>query len=642
MTSHVKSSIENDIIEQFGEKIDQQKARKKFQKFLEDSGLDEYIDVDLVQEWMKNFGQKDSVISKQEELVNILFGLSFAKNKMDFVVKNGPIVLEALYLSTPQKRFKNKSPQDVEDKESREELDLLPDTQDLFLTEVRYFNEALELIHKEGRLKEARNKLEKGFSKLLKSKKVIADPYRPFANLAVCYLAEDEGRRDNRDKAERLIRWALELNPNYSIGLELLERIEMLQFVEIKKDISERVLLNEKINENDSDIDERVVVNKEINSINKLGEQAILDRLKSLGVSVNKRKLLKSVRKHYTIEKYLDEVVYPQFCKKYDENDRRIDVLWPAIKKLWLKWRLDGDYSLEEFFDLIFKLNNKFEDDGVDQESLNEVIDELNEYIKKAPAGLLKKFTKYPLETSEFIDGLIDVISMDCCKDVVFEIAKVLDEKSGDNAFSMFEVLQLAENDEYWRDLYWKIVDSEKYSINKHLVYVKLLEFSTIRDAEDIIDEVLWDAMKTVRRRDEDKVFDTGNLLDGTIFSAYQMVLSLFEDALDEDKQVDEARVIKATKKNIKEREEELSYFPGMQEIDEKMTEIIDNKLNKSFGDDYPVKRYYNFLKKTGINFETKELTNEPKKFIHDDGSNVGRNEKCPCGSGKKYKKCCL
>jgi len=23
-------------------------------------------------------------------------------------------------------------------------------------------------------------------------------------------------------------------------------------------------------------------------------------------------------------------------------------------------------------------------------------------------------------------------------------------------------------------------------------------------------------------------------------------------------------------------------------------------------------------------------------------GRKVGRNEKCPCGSGKKYKKCCL
>ena len=27
---------------------------------------------------------------------------------------------------------------------------------------------------------------------------------------------------------------------------------------------------------------------------------------------------------------------------------------------------------------------------------------------------------------------------------------------------------------------------------------------------------------------------------------------------------------------------------------------------------------------------------------IHNEGRKVGRNDPCPCGSGKKYKKCCL
>ncbi len=27
---------------------------------------------------------------------------------------------------------------------------------------------------------------------------------------------------------------------------------------------------------------------------------------------------------------------------------------------------------------------------------------------------------------------------------------------------------------------------------------------------------------------------------------------------------------------------------------------------------------------------------------IHREGPKVGRNDACPCGSGKKYKKCCL
>jgi preprotein translocase subunit SecA len=31
----------------------------------------------------------------------------------------------------------------------------------------------------------------------------------------------------------------------------------------------------------------------------------------------------------------------------------------------------------------------------------------------------------------------------------------------------------------------------------------------------------------------------------------------------------------------------------------------------------------------------------QPKKPIRADDSKVGRNDPCPCGSGKKYKKCC-
>ena len=30
-----------------------------------------------------------------------------------------------------------------------------------------------------------------------------------------------------------------------------------------------------------------------------------------------------------------------------------------------------------------------------------------------------------------------------------------------------------------------------------------------------------------------------------------------------------------------------------------------------------------------------------PKKPVKRDSAKVGRNEPCPCGSGKKYKKCC-
>lgn len=34
-------------------------------------------------------------------------------------------------------------------------------------------------------------------------------------------------------------------------------------------------------------------------------------------------------------------------------------------------------------------------------------------------------------------------------------------------------------------------------------------------------------------------------------------------------------------------------------------------------------------------------VTNKPKPIVHR-GDKVGRNDPCPCGSGKKFKKCCM
>ena len=37
---------------------------------------------------------------------------------------------------------------------------------------------------------------------------------------------------------------------------------------------------------------------------------------------------------------------------------------------------------------------------------------------------------------------------------------------------------------------------------------------------------------------------------------------------------------------------------------------------------------------------EKKEASSE--STVHHSGPKIGRNDPCPCGSGKKYKKCCL
>lgn len=89
---------------------------------------------------------------------------------------------------------------------------------------------------------------------------------------------------------------------------------------------------------------------------------------------------------------------------------------------------------------------------------------------------------------------------------------------------------------------------------------------------------------------------------------------------------------------NYKTRE---YYFENVTESDEVLQSLVNeffkskpgilNLLNKRRK---KLKTLYeNYLKREGIELKNEEA-NKPER--------VGRNDPCPCGSGKKYKKCCL
>jgi len=45
--------------------------------------------------------------------------------------------------------------------------------------------------------------------------------------------------------------------------------------------------------------------------------------------------------------------------------------------------------------------------------------------------------------------------------------------------------------------------------------------------------------------------------------------------------------------------------------------------------------------RKAGLPGEDEQPLPPPVEPIHSDQKEIGRNDPCPCGSGKKYKKCC-
>jgi uncharacterized protein YecA (UPF0149 family) len=62
-----------------------------------------------------------------------------------------------------------------------------------------------------------------------------------------------------------------------------------------------------------------------------------------------------------------------------------------------------------------------------------------------------------------------------------------------------------------------------------------------------------------------------------------------------------------------------------------------DRNLGKRFDD----RREKQKLIKSGLPGEDEPQLPPPVDPIKSKGESVGRNDPCPCGSGKKYKKCC-
>jgi uncharacterized protein YecA (UPF0149 family) len=54
--------------------------------------------------------------------------------------------------------------------------------------------------------------------------------------------------------------------------------------------------------------------------------------------------------------------------------------------------------------------------------------------------------------------------------------------------------------------------------------------------------------------------------------------------------------------------------------------------------------KYFNFSNEyyEELELEVKELRKRRINQTLEIQKNIGRNDTCPCGSGKKYKKCCL
>jgi uncharacterized protein YecA (UPF0149 family) len=171
----------------------------------------------------------------------------------------------------------------------------------------------------------------------------------------------------------------------------------------------------------------------------------------------------------------------------------------------------------------------------------------------------------------------------------------------------------------------------------------------------------LTDALEIIDSRAENNKLSI-DTTETTIYDDYINVITLLEEVF-EKSNVDskKKKLLKAKKRAIEKKSEVYSKSPKIEKIDDAMNELF-TKVEMDQAEKSNALQYYNYLKKFDINFETEEsittkemcLNIHPESYLNSRNSKgknhsnekfrskIGRNDPCYCGSGKKYKKCCL
>ena len=105
----------------------------------------------------------------------------------------------------------------------------------------------------------------------------------------------------------------------------------------------------------------------------------------------------------------------------------------------------------------------------------------------------------------------------------------------------------------------------------------------------------------------------------------------------------------KKTKESIEERiEREMDSLPGMiknklkdPQIKQRFIDIA-KRMEKDGVNFQSLRQMKKWMKEHEAELKAEQAGNMPKvETVVHEGPRIGRNDPCPCGSGKKYKKCC-
>lgn len=608
-------------------------AKKELERSIERAGLERFVTADIVERWLTaNDNAKDPCFPVLSMLTGLLNpgGLD-----NEAVVNNLCGTTIKLYnahrmVALRAEGRKTEFSGNIEILNSR-----LPATD-----WVVDYEKAMSLLHK-GDFDKAMDRFDSMFKELLRLNTTVSDVYRIFFNAGSAYMF---GGRP--DLGRQCMLWALDLNPNYSFC---------------------RQMLNELENENVKGLVTMGVLQKGLKNWEAQKQERNRDKIMSWSTKKCKTEL-KKLGVHFELNEFLSaakkvnsssDIARKLFEPRATEERRYDDLHWMAAFSIWMHECPNEPAVdvLDEFLDETNKLLDEMDYEVGSADSISRY-KTVFEKIEKMLLTTKKGFHKDWVNSFEYItkgrfvllELLCSIVAEPGFTDRALNLAKYLESTLDDPNWRLVKIAyNIERNDRTWEMDYTSLAKQQPYEYWNHVMVSDMLAM-----AGDIkrSHEVLLTGVVAVDNRRKDRKFDLDGSLS-TIYDDYETVLEQLSDFYKKHNITKpNTAIISNRKRLLKKEKKKLKHSERLEKFDSAYKDIISTIITEEI-EESPVHLYYKLLKDLEIDFKTESDVETVEGKITFDPSpehgsslpkktKVRRNDPCPCGSGKKYKKCCL
>jgi hypothetical protein len=636
------------LIEVNNELID---IEKRLSDLLQQCNLDSFVSVETIERWINDIDEDFMT------LVKMLAGLLDKENLVnEELFEKFLTTMMNLSHHLPSKKFNGKT--FVDELKRRDEQG---EPTKVFFTSTKlpstewvdYYYKALHIMNKQDFFQASKG-FDKTFEKLLETKTTSIDIYRVFCNAGLTYLFSGKPVL-----GVQCIEAAFELNPQYTFASEQMQKFQQGDF----NNIIQLGLLTQIKNNLETWEKRPNYLNLDI--VMKWPEKKILDKLKSYGVTVDKTEFIKEAK---TVN-HPETLAHKLFDPQASITEKDDDFIWIAAYALWDIYCPDEptipgfNDVLHEAFLFVSTDDKKKMSKKVFEKTCTRYFKRLHAYIFSDKNDFLKQWQNTAevdmdpgYDLTIFLTSLLS--NPDLEKDVL-AVVHHLNKQIPHPSWTSVEIISnIIHHNPQGDELYEELKRSHPF-----YCYVACDIAQYYLEKKDYLhaEYYLTDALDIVDNRAEKNILslDTAGT---TIYDDYMNVMNLLEGVLEKSNADSKKKeLLKAKKQAVEKKSKLYSKSPKMEKLDNAMKELF-TKIEIDETETSNAMRYYSYLKKFDINFKTREQVKSdifpiklvPEKFSSSTANykndqweqrakkKIGRNDPCPCGSGKKYKKCCL